>query len=175
MVAVGRNLNYALELLAHLDIDKRWQGSRDVEISAFPKATGVRIALLSNLLTNRGKNHRAAKSNLQHSLRYGAFLVPDLNAIQTLNAHLLHLIGDRSCTVSGEAVHTGAYQKMRAHLLCGTEKFVNGLSRSPMWMQRWGSFNKAVDCLRFSNQRMLSFCPMGTRVGLIFFFKSLQP
>jgi hypothetical protein len=64
---------------------------------------------------------------------------------------------------------------MRAHLLCGTEKFVNGLSRSPMWMQRWGSFNKAVDCLRFSNQRMLSFCPMGTRVGLIFFFKSLQP
>jgi len=32
-----------------------------------------------------------------------------------------------------------------------------------------------VDCLRFSNQRMLSFFSMGTRVGLIFFFKALQP
>jgi hypothetical protein len=44
-----------------------------------------------------------------------------------------------------------------------------------MWTQRRGSLSKAVDCLRFSSHRTLSFSSIGTRVELIFFFSALQP
>lgn len=37
-----------------------------------------------------------------------------------------------------------------------------------MWTQRFGSFKRAVDWVRFSSQRILSFFSIGTRVGLIF-------
>ena len=38
-------------------------------------------------------------------------LVSDLYAVQTLNAHLLHLLADRAGIVSGEAVDAGAHLK----------------------------------------------------------------
>jgi len=42
-------------------------------------------------------------------------------------------------------------------------------------MQRSGRFKRTVDCFKFSNHRMLSFCSIGTRVGLILFLSALVP
>ena len=49
------------------------------------------------------------------------------------------------------------------------------LSRSPTWTHRAGSPSSAVDCLRFSSQRTLSFCSIGMRVGLTFPLRALVP
>src|SRR6266700_1836513 len=49
------------------------------------------------------------------------------------------------------------------------------LSRSPIWTQRPGSLSSSVEYRKFSSQRMLSFCSMGTRVGLILRFRALAP
>ncbi|NUB05174.1 hypothetical protein FW320_03090 [Azospirillum sp. Vi22] len=42
-------------------------------------------------------------------------------------------------------------------------------------MQRPGSPNSSVVRRRFSSQRTLSFCSMGTRVGLIFLLRAAVP
>src|ERR1017187_960409 len=44
-----------------------------------------------------------------------------------------------------------------------------------MWTHRLGSPREAVVSTRLSTQRMLSFSPMGTRVGLMIRFSSLVP
>jgi hypothetical protein len=65
---------------------------------------------------------------------------------------------------------------MGLSLLRGAEQFVDialtGLQRG---MQRSGRFKRTVDCFKFSNHRMLSFCSIGTRVGLILFLSALVP
>ena len=63
------------------------------------------------LLANGRKNYETTVANLQHGLGQLTILVSDLYAVQTLNAHLLHLLADRAGTVSGEAVDAGAHQK----------------------------------------------------------------
>src|SRR5947209_2398776 len=47
------------------------------------------------------------------------------------------------------------------------------LSRSQMWIQRLASPTRSVDRFRFSNQRILSFCSIGTRVGFTDRFSAL--
>src|SRR4051794_24987213 len=49
------------------------------------------------------------------------------------------------------------------------------LSRSPMCTHRSGACKRAVACRRFSNHRTLSFCSMGTRVGLTLPLRALVP
>src|SRR3954467_6195682 len=44
-----------------------------------------------------------------------------------------------------------------------------------MWTQRAGAPSKAMDWRRFSSQRMLSLCSMGTRVGLILRLSAAVP
>jgi hypothetical protein len=61
------------------------------------------------------------------------------------------------------------------HLLCRAEKFLYvALAIADMDATYWIS-QKSVDCFRFSNQRMLSFFSIGSRVKLIFFLSAAIP
>ena len=71
---------------------------------------------------------------------------------------------------------TQVRNKNRAPVSCALQKSSEmSLSRSPIGTQRAESPNWAVDCSRFLSQRMLSFSSIGTRVGLIFFFRAFVP
>ena len=131
----------------------------------------VRVLLL---LADRGKNLDAAIFDLQDGLRRIAFLVPHFDAMQPLTRTSL-ISSAIVCFPSPARRSTQVRTRKWVPPPGGAEKFVNvALAVADVNAAR-GSSKSAVDCFRFSSQRMLSFFSIGTRVGLIFFLSALQP
>ena len=91
------------------------------------------------------------------------------------DGNLAHLIGNSMIAGAGSAVDTGPQQKVRAKFMRQAEELVNVTLPTADMNTSAGTTKKICGCLRLSNQRMPSLFSIGTRVGLIFFFKAAVP
>ena len=77
------------------------------------------------LFPPRRKNPDTPITNLQYGLGHISLLIPDLNPMQPLNPHFLHLIGDRVPAIACQAIHAGPYQEVGPGSLRSTEEFID--------------------------------------------------
>jgi hypothetical protein len=77
------------------------------------------------LLSNRRKHPDATVADLKDGLANFAFLVPRVDAMESVNPDLSHLIGDGVVSIPGKPVDTGAHKKMRACVSGAAEQFID--------------------------------------------------
>ena len=127
-----------------------------------------------------GRHANFPVSDLQNDFVWIAITVSGLDAMQPLDGNLIHFVSDGVIPIAGKAVsppHRCGSRSWGPDLLGqNTEKFVDvALTVSDMHASPRIIREGPVDCRRFSNHRMLSFCSIGTRVGLIFVLSAAVP
>ncbi len=53
-----------------------------------------------------------------------ALLISDIDPTRALSMHFVHRMRNRMLSVSGQAIHTGAYQEVGLRRLCGAKEFI---------------------------------------------------
>jgi len=77
------------------------------------------------LFADGRKNRDPAVFDLQDSFGQITLLVSNLQTMQPLDAHFLHLIRDRVFPVACKTIHAGSHQEMCPRRFCCTEQLVN--------------------------------------------------
>jgi len=96
--------------------------------------------------------------------------------MDTLDALLGHLVGDRVIARPGETINAGADREAGTEFDRHTEQFVDvALAIADMDAIRVALPSSAVDRRMLSSQRTLSFSSIGMRVGSIFFLSAAVP
>ncbi len=102
-------------------------------------------------------------------------LIANLDPMKALDGDLIHRVGDRVLASPVSRSTQLRTMKCVPRSWAGENNSQMSLSRSPTCTQRSGAENSDADWRRFSSQGKLSFCSIGTRVGLTLRLRAFVP